>query len=162
MAKRSGSSDVVSDVRSFRPRVRRRVVKNFDPKSSRVKQSDATATNINFIMKRYGGIPQNPNANFNYGSLVGLPSYEECLNVVIRGQEVFDALPSEIRAKFRNDPKEFLKFMDDPANKDEAIKLGLVKAPAEQPNTSPNPPNSTEPPAGGGKLSNEGSGGTAE
>jgi hypothetical protein len=38
-------------------------------------------------------------------------------------------LPSDIRAKFDNDPGEFFEFCTDPKNADEMVQLGLREAP---------------------------------
>lgn len=133
------SKKVNSDLRGFRGRVRRKVVVEFPDGSSRTKQSDAKSSDINFIMRRYGGIPVGNSSQLVFGDVSEVPAFDECLNVVIRGQAAFDALPSGTRARFHNDPAEFIAFISDDSNRDEAIKLGLVEAPAEQPNASPNP-----------------------
>lgn len=53
-------------------------------------------------------------------------SMQEARNVIYRSQQEFEALPEEIRSSFRNH-LEFLKFIDNPANADKMIKLGLLK-----------------------------------
>lgn len=68
-----------------------------------------------------------------YMNLADAPSYIEALNIVARAKTMFDDLPSELRDRFNNDPTKLLKFLDDPNNKDEAIKLGLVNPPKPPP-----------------------------
>lgn len=51
--------------------------------------------------------------------------YQDALEIVARGEEAFDSLPAEVRVKFRH-PAEFLSWLEDPANYDEADKLGLL------------------------------------
>jgi hypothetical protein len=36
------------------------------------------------------------------------------------------ALPADLRARFSNNPEELINFLDNPENKDEAIRLGLL------------------------------------
>lgn len=42
---------------------------------------------------------------------------------------MFDTLPSKLRLRFGNDPAEFLSFVEDPANDQEMIDLGLKPKP---------------------------------
>lgn len=87
---------------------------------------------INTILKRYdktGLITHVNNAVADYGDYTEINEYQESLNLVIRAQENFEAMPSEIRKKFDFDPGQFLEFATNPANKEEMIKLGLANAP---------------------------------
>lgn len=61
-----------------------------------------------------------------YTDLSNAPDFQTALNTVVAGEAAFATLPSKLRARFNNDPGEFLAFMDDPANQDEAIRLGLA------------------------------------
>lgn len=65
-----------------------------------------------------------------YGDYSDLPTYQEAQQIVIESEAMFDALPSSIRARFGNDPANLLDFVNNPDNVDEAIKLGLLSAPA--------------------------------
>ena len=51
--------------------------------------------------------------------------YSDALQIVIDADQAFSELPSTIRSKFRNDPSEFLSFVQDPSNSDEMAALGL-------------------------------------
>jgi len=46
---------------------------------------------------------------------------------VMKIGQSFRELPAEIRNRFRNDPEELLRFTENPQNRDEAIKLGLIR-----------------------------------
>lgn len=81
-----------------------------------------------------------------YADLTNLPDYQEALNTVAIGQAAFDSLPSKLRARFENDPAKFLAFMEDPANQDEIIKLGLAVDNREA-NSPPLPPSAVPPAA---------------
>jgi len=73
-----------------------------------------------------------------YGILLS-ESYHEMLNHVIDTQHAFRALPARIRARFHNNPEQMLRFLDDPKNKTEAIKLGIINDDPENPVLSKTP-----------------------
>jgi len=52
--------------------------------------------------------------------------YQQALEIAGSAQNTFATLPAQVRKRFDNDPGKFLQFMQDPANQDEAIKLGLA------------------------------------
>ncbi|AXH76619.1 MAG: internal scaffolding protein [Microviridae sp.] len=116
------------------------------------KQSHLEECDINAIMKQYQrtGQIRHVAANAERGQYVDLPGdidFQESLNTVARAQEAFATLPSKVRDRFGNDPTQFLAFMADPANQDEAIKLGLAtrKPDAPAPGASSPPPPPTPP-----------------
>lgn len=96
-------------------------------------------SDINTIVDRFGLTGEMPQVlNFpQYGDFTGIFDYQTAMNVVVQGREEFMKLPAKLRARFHNDPAEMLDFLADDDNKDEAIKLGLVKAPDPVPQ-SPN------------------------
>lgn len=109
-------------------------VSEFDP--SRTKQSDAEAADINFIMKRYeqtGQLPEMINREASYGDFSDMGSYQEALNIVQFAQSQFYALDAHIRARFGNDPAQFLAFTNDPKNLPEMVKMGLAVERPENP-----------------------------
>jgi hypothetical protein len=48
------------------------------------------------------------------------------MNLIRQAQEEFMRVPGEIRARFNNDPQQFMEFLEDDRNVDEAVKLGLA------------------------------------
>lgn len=54
-------------------------------------------------------------------------SYHEALNFVMAADDAFNSLDARVRARFENNPANLLHFLDDPSNKEEAIRLGLLK-----------------------------------
>ena len=64
-----------------------------------------------------------------FGDFSNLPSYRESLLMVNQARDAFMSLDAEIRKRFANDPALLLDFLNDPKNRDEAVKLGLVKGP---------------------------------
>lgn len=141
----------------------------FDPKTgefvkppSRTKQSFVAECDINNILKQYkaSGQLRHISAKAAQGAYQDLPDevdFQASLNVVMQGQTAFASLTSKLRNRFHNDPAEFLEFMADPANQEEAIRLGLATdnrppAPPEGPEISPPGPTGGD----GGKPPSEG------
>lgn len=86
---------------------------------------------INVVLRRYmktGVLPEAARGGV-YGDFTASASdFREAMNVITEARERFEALPSEVRERFSNSPEKLLAFLDDPENRTEAIKLGLVKA----------------------------------
>lgn len=102
-----------------------------EPLPSMTKQEFAEECDINTIMRRYETTGQIDHVNRRqpqYGDFASSVSFHEAMNTVIAAEDMFAALPASIRDRFGNDPENLLKFLDDPANKDEAIELGIVRA----------------------------------
>lgn len=100
------------------------------------KQEFKDECNINVLMKRYqktGLFPQYPGQSPRYVSNIGMPDYQEAANIVLQAQSEFAALNSELRKRFDNDPAKFLAFVNDEANADELVSLGLREAPKPEP-----------------------------
>ena len=99
---------------------------------TRTKQSMLAETDINNIMAKYsqtGLINWVNRTQPSYGETDGT-TYHEAMNLVLDAQEAFSELPSNIRQRFSNDPQQFLTFMGDKNNQNEAQELGLVYTPA--------------------------------
>ncbi len=102
---------------------------------SRTKQSMAAECDINNIMAKYqktGAIAHINKHGMEYGFASGL-DFAESMRVVKDGQRMFDDLPSLLRRRFKDDPAEFLDFVQNPDNSDEMLKLGLIDKPVEAP-----------------------------
>lgn len=111
---------------------------SLDPKTgeltempSMTKQSFAEECDINNILKQYkqSGMLRHINARAAQGMYADLPDdndFQNALHVVMQAENSFASLPSKVRARFHNDPAEFLGFLADPANQDEAIALGIA------------------------------------
>lgn len=54
------------------------------------------------------------------------PNLQESRNHVYRLKKAYDELPDDIRFQFRS-PAEWYKFIDNPANQEKMLKLGLIK-----------------------------------
>ena len=113
---------------------RKRVQKVFT-KPSRAVQYEKDNCDINLILAKYrktGLIEHLNRFQGQYGDFSNIQDYQTSLNQVISAQEMFNSLPSFVRARFANDPASFLNFVTDPSNKDELVKMGLAKASEDQ------------------------------
>lgn len=54
------------------------------------------------------------------------PNLQNARNIVYRSSQEFEKLPEDIRVMFKSHV-EFLKFLDNPANAEKMIKLGILK-----------------------------------
>lgn len=93
-------------------------------------QADAHDCDINIIMRKYtttGQLPRVKSEEAQYGDFSQVQDYRQCLETVRAANEQFMALPSAVRKRFANSPENFLQFVADPANQEEAEKLGLTE-----------------------------------
>lgn len=106
---------------------------------------------IKNTIRRYDrtGLIANVNkAVAHYGDFTAsVNEYQDALNLVIEAQQNFAALPAEIREVFGNNPGEFLEQVQDPANKDRMIELGLIERPQPKVEAKPEAENAAAPPA---------------
>lgn len=121
---------------AYSPKTR---VQLFTPEPSRTKQAFKAECDINTIIARYlrtGQIDLAQRLEPRYGDCTGL-EFQAAMLTVKQAQTLFAELPSAIRSRFRNEPGEFLNFVQDEKNREEAQKLGLLKP--EAPRTEPAP-----------------------
>lgn len=137
---------------------------------SMTKQEFIAECDINNIIKEFSpqGLAQLTAAAVAAGGFADLPDHmdlQESMEIQRAASAAFDALPAKVRDRFANDPGRFLEFFHDPANREEADRLGLIQQPAPPPPPvevvikGPNPAAGSEtggaggsPPAGGAKA----------
>lgn len=114
---------------------------------SMTKQEFVRECDINNILKQYSvsGMLNHINSKASQGTYADLPDavdFQDSLHQVEAARAAFMTLPSKLRARFDNEPAQFLAFVGDPANLDEMRKLGLAKPAPEEPPapSSPTPP----------------------
>jgi len=115
---------VVVDCRRFDPVTKEMV---FDPGQTR--QADKESCDINVILSRFersGVLPELIKKDARYGDFSDVPSYQESLDLVAMARAQFDALDAKVRDRFANDPTRMLEFVNDPANREEMIRLGMA------------------------------------
>jgi len=118
----------------FSPSVRVQSVPEGD---SLTHQSFAQEADINHLVSkhmrgagRFGNPIGNPNASRQpiFGDFSSIDYHTMC-NQVLDVQNMFRTLPARMRSRFHNDPYQLIRFVEDPANLVEAVKLGLVVNP---------------------------------
>lgn len=96
-----------------------------------VQQQHKNAVDANAIMARFektGLVPPIRSGGV-YADVSEVGDYHASCEQVARAEEAFMTLPAEVRDHFDNDPGRMLEFVGNSANRDEAIKLGLIEAP---------------------------------
>lgn len=114
------------------------------------KQEFIAQCDINNIIKEFTltGQVSHISAKAAQGAFLDLPEpmdLQQSLAIVERAQGAFDQLPAKVRERFGNDPVQFMEFMNNPANREEAGQLGLLKTPPVPP--APETPAKAENPA---------------
>lgn len=119
------------------------------PDDSLAIQSAAEDADINTIVRRFGLTGELPNdiKMPQSGDFAGVGDFQSAMNIVRAAQEEFMRVPAEIRARFQHDPQLFSDFFNDPANQDEAIRLGLATRRPEPATRRPEPAVSATEPA---------------
>lgn len=84
-----------------------------------------------------------------YGDHSDMPDLRTALDRLQIAQEMFNALPADIRSRFRNDPIQLHEWVSQPANAEEAVKIGLLsRIPLPQQATAAPPQAPANPPGG--------------
>lgn len=90
-------------------------------------QHHVNDTDINQIVGKFiktGLIPQ-VQSEKTFRDVSGGLSYQDTLDILNDANARFSALSAKIRRRFNDNPHEFLEFVDDKDNYDEAVKLGI-------------------------------------
>ena len=96
----------------------------------KTEQSHKDRVDVNNIIKKYARTGVIDHMHFVD------PSFQDCTSIdfktamdrVLKVQEAFEKIPSNIRNRFDNDPSKFMAFYENPENKEEAKKLGLTRS----------------------------------
>lgn len=105
-----------------------------DPADTVVQQQFADECDINTIVRRFGLTGELPNgvAMPLSGDFTSATDFQTSMNLIRQAQESFLELPADVRERFNNNPARVISFLEDPSNRDEAIKLGIVSKPVER------------------------------
>lgn len=93
------------------------------------------ATNINKIMARAmkTGLMKRRTDQPKYGDFTGAADYQTSLERVREAKKDFMLLPADVRKRFENNPGLMIEFLGNEENIEEALELGLINAPPEDP-----------------------------
>ncbi|AXH77999.1 MAG: internal scaffolding protein [Microviridae sp.] len=102
-----------------------------DPSLAQQHQKDET--DINLIVRNYvrtGELPVHhlPPLTDDFAEITDM---QTAMNRVVEAREAFMEQPANVRARFHNNPVEFVEFCSDPDNHAEMRKLGLLSPEAE-------------------------------
>ena len=83
---------------------------------------------INVIIERFGVTGELPNSPVSprYGDFSEVTDYHSALNQINATMDDFMAMPAKLRVRFDHDPVKLLEFLNNEANRSEAISLGLI------------------------------------
>lgn len=98
------------------------------PEPTLTSQEFIEEADINYIAERFmrtGEAPQVLNLP-TYGDFEGTFDFQSSMNTIAQAKQEFMKLPAKVRTRFANDPAQLLEFVGDPANYDEAVKLGFI------------------------------------
>lgn len=125
---------------------------------SGVKRSFAQRADINDIVARYrrtGVLDYTSRVQGVFADVSGMGDFRTACDKVVRLREAFESLPAIVRTRFNNDPANMVEFLRNTENREEAIKLGLVKkpeAPATPAAAAPDPAGPVAPTTEGAKA----------
>lgn len=108
--------------------------------NSRTRQEFAAECDINRIVARIGAGLAAPSVCPSpvFQDVSAIPdNLQDALELVRSSSELFASLPSKVRDRFSNDPAQLFAFVGNAANRDEAVKLGLIPAPVTPPAPKP-------------------------
>ena len=88
-------------------------------------KAECDVNNILAKYKRTGMLSHIQKHQGNFGDFSSVEDYQTSLGKLMQAQQSFESLPSELRAKFENDPAQLISFFSSDKNDAEAIKLGL-------------------------------------
>lgn len=107
--------------------------------TSLTQQNFQEECDINNIMRRFaktGVLAHENTSTARYGNFTGFTDYHASMNKIIDAQNSFMSVDATIRARFHNDPGEFLEFTTNPENISEMIEMGLAHR-SELPSDNP-------------------------
>lgn len=116
-------------------------IQSVNEKPSRTKKSLRDMVNVNTILRKYrqtGIITHVTSKDGTYGDFTEIKDFSGALNTVIKAKQQFELLPAEVRSRFGNDPQQLIKFLQDPKNNEESVKLGL-RVKRDNPNDAKKP-----------------------
>lgn len=127
------------------------------PKKGLTEQHHKESCDIHHIMKKYirtGVLEHTRQYEGQYMNMASAPDFYNAQIILANARSMFETIPAEIRADFKNDPALFLEFIQDENNRDKIIEYGfsdehlppvidpaapIAPAPAPDPDPDPTP-----------------------
>lgn len=102
---------------------------------SRTHQNFLEEANINTVMGKYRRVGFFENVNVRvpaYADFSTVGEFQDAQNKLVAAREYFESLPARLRNRCDNDPAKLIEFVEDPANIQEMIDLGIIDKPEPQ------------------------------
>lgn len=125
---------------SRRTAVKKRPVLDCSGDPGRTQQSDKDSCDIRNIMlkqQRTGLLTHINRYQGAYMDMSNSVDFQTAQNILASARSMFETVPATIRAMFHNDPGEFVDFMQDPANRDQILEIGLTVDHLPEPDPAP-------------------------
>lgn len=108
-----------------------------DPAEGRTRQEFTEDADIHRIMERFTRTGQLPVVTGNpiFADVSQVPSLQEAHALMGLANQLFFDQPAQVRVLWDNDPVKMFDWLRNPDNREQAVKLGLMK-PAEAPKVS--------------------------
>ena len=105
----------------------------------RVQQAFRDETDVNRIVTRYTLTGALPPEHLREGRYLDVSSIDflSAQNLVADMRSKFDRLPAKLRMRFNNSPHQMLRWLEDPENLGEAVRIGLLPESALPPKAPP-------------------------
>lgn len=119
------------------PLTGRLVVETINDEPSMTQQQFKDECDANLIINRYaktGEFLHVTSKQGQYADFSEIQDYQTMLNQVINADNAFSTLPAELRRRFNNNPGDLITFLQNPANYDEGVTLGLLNPKQTKPN----------------------------
>lgn len=92
-------------------------------------QNHKKECDVNEIIKKYdrtGLLTHVKRIEAQFGDMTGA-SFRKMQDEVARAKTMFEQFPADVKKRFDNDISKLLEFMESPENREEGIKLGLIR-----------------------------------
>ncbi|QXP08597.1 MAG: internal scaffolding protein [Arizlama microvirus] len=105
-----------------------------DPADSCTQQHHAEDADINELVRRFGlGQPMPTNLQMpQHGDFSDVTDFQTALNLIRQAEAQFMTLPPDVRDRFNHDPGRLISFLENPNNREEADRMGLLAKPREK------------------------------
>lgn len=109
---------------------------------SMTQQSDLPQSDIHNIIKQFertGVLNHDAKYHGTYGDFGSMPDFKQAQDLIANATSMFNELPAIVREEHANDPALFLKWIQDPKNRDAIAEKGFSTDHLPEPDLIPDP-----------------------
>jgi phage internal scaffolding protein len=121
---------------------RRKRVSSINTEPTMTEKHHAKDCDIRHIMRKAektGMITHQNQMEGTYMDLANRPDFEQSLNIINRGRDAFETVPASERARFANDPAQWIAYVQNPDNKEDMKERGYDTSHFPEPEPAPQP-----------------------